>query len=120
MRKTASKLAMVAPPGDDDARESRPLNEPTYLRIKRAIVADLIGAHFRPGDHLTIDMLTSRYRVSHMPIREALRQLEGEGIRVDGASRLSHRSDYRRLYSQHLRYPGRDRIHAGPPGNRAA
>ena len=30
--------------------------------------------------HVTIDSLTSRYAVSHMPIREALRQLEGEGI----------------------------------------
>ncbi len=26
--------------------------------------------------HLTIDTLTTRYGVSHMPIREALRQLE--------------------------------------------
>lgn len=58
------------------------LNEPTYQRVKRAIVGDLITHGFQPGDHLTIDMLTSRYNVSHMPIREALRQLEGEGILV--------------------------------------
>lgn len=58
------------------------LNEPTYQRVKRAIVGDLISHGFQPGDHLTIDMLTTRYNVSHMPIREALRQLEGEGILV--------------------------------------
>lgn len=59
-----------------------PLNEPTYLRVKRAIIGDLMSGHFTPGTHLTIDALTSRYGVSHMPIREALRQLEGEGILI--------------------------------------
>jgi len=72
---------------NDRAAGAPPLNEPTYMRIKRAIVADLISTYFRPGDHLTIDMLTSRYAVSHMPIREALRQLEGEGILIS----LAHR-----------------------------
>ena len=57
-----------------------PLNEPTYIRVKRAIIADLMSGELRPGTHLTIEALTSRYAVSHMPIREALRQLEGEGI----------------------------------------
>jgi DNA-binding GntR family transcriptional regulator len=60
--------------------QTPPLNEPTYLRIKRAIIHDLVTHAIRPGDRLTIEMLTSRYGVSHMPIREALRQLEGEGI----------------------------------------
>ena len=41
-----------------------------------------MSGHFTPGMHLTIDALTSRYGVSHMPIREALRQLEGEGILI--------------------------------------
>ena len=63
------------------------LNEPTYLRVKRAIIGDLITHDFQPGDHLTIAMLTIRYNVSHMPIREALRQLEGEGILIS----LAHR-----------------------------
>lgn len=64
-----------------------PLNEPTYLRVKRAIIGDLVSGHFPPGTRLTIEALTSRYGVSHMPIREALRQLEGEGILVS----LAHR-----------------------------
>ena len=56
------------------------MNEPTYVRIKRAIIRDLFASVLRPGTHITIDMLTSRYKVSHMPVREALRQLEGEGV----------------------------------------
>lgn len=60
--------------------EVAPLNEPTYIRVKRAIIADLVNGQFAPGTHLTIESLTSRYAVSHMPIREALRQLEGEGV----------------------------------------
>jgi DNA-binding GntR family transcriptional regulator len=64
-----------------------PLNEPTYLRVKRAIIADLAAGEFQPGMHLTIDTLTARYGVSHMPIREALRQLEGEGILISSAHR---------------------------------
>ena len=62
-----------------------PLNEPTYVRIKRAIIRDLFAGVFAPGSPLTIEMLTSRYRVSHMPVREALRQLEGEGVIVSHA-----------------------------------
>ncbi|HEY4201182.1 MAG TPA: GntR family transcriptional regulator [Devosiaceae bacterium] len=62
-----------------------PLNEPTYIRIKRAIIGDLFARVLRPGSHITIDMLTTRYGVSHMPVREALRQLEGEGVIVSHA-----------------------------------
>lgn len=69
------------------ATSDLPLNEPTYLRVKRAIIADLVDGRFVPGTHLTIETLTSRYKVSHMPIREALRQLEGEGILVSFAHR---------------------------------
>ncbi len=63
----------------------RPLNEPTYVRIKQAIIADILAQRFTPGTQITIEMLTSRYKVSHMPIREALRQLEGEGVLVSQA-----------------------------------
>lgn len=67
--------------------EHVPLNEPTYARVKRAIIGDLVSGQFTPGMHLTIEALTARYAVSHMPIREALRQLEGEGIVIS----LAHR-----------------------------
>lgn len=58
----------------------RPLNEPIYIRIKHAIIADILAQRFTPGTQLSIDMLVARYGVSHMPIREALQQLAGEGV----------------------------------------
>lgn len=59
---------------------SRPLNEPTYVRVKRKIISELLTHRIIPNERLTIEMLTSRYGVSHMPVREAMRSLEGEGI----------------------------------------
>ena len=34
------------------------------------------------GSRLTLEQLASRYSAGHMPIREALRQLQGEGLVV--------------------------------------
>ena len=47
-------------------------------RIRHEIVAGILPF----GSRVTIDELASRYRVSHMPIREALRELRGEGLVV--------------------------------------
>ncbi len=48
------------------------------LRIRDDIVAG--DLHF--GARITIDALATRYGVSHMPVREALRELQGEGLVV--------------------------------------
>jgi len=45
-------------------------------RIRHEIVAGILPF----GSRVTIDELASRYGVSHMPIREALRELRGEGL----------------------------------------
>ncbi len=47
-------------------------------RIREDIVAGALSF----GRRLTLDFLASRYGVGHMPIREALRQLQGEGLIV--------------------------------------
>ena len=47
-------------------------------RIRNDIVAGQLGL----GDRITIDALSTRYQVSHMPVREALRELKGEGLVV--------------------------------------
>ena len=46
------------------------------LRIRDDIVSGAL--HF--GERITMDALSSRYGVSHMPVREALRELQGEGL----------------------------------------
>lgn len=48
--------------------------------IKGRIRDDIVKGAFDPEARLTIDMLATRYGSSHMPIREALRELAGEGL----------------------------------------
>ncbi|MEO8858618.1 MAG: GntR family transcriptional regulator [Burkholderiaceae bacterium] len=50
------------------------------LDIGLRIRDDIVGGVLRFGERLTIDALASRYGVSHMPVREALRELQGEGL----------------------------------------
>jgi DNA-binding GntR family transcriptional regulator len=48
--------------------------------IKSRIRDDIVKGTFDPEARLTIDRLATRYGSSHMPIREALRELAGEGL----------------------------------------
>lgn len=48
--------------------------------IKERICDDIVGGQFDADARLTIDMLACRYGSSHMPVREALRELAGEGL----------------------------------------
>ena len=41
---------------------------------------DIVAGQLAFGSRLTLDALAARYAVGHMPIREALRQLQGEGL----------------------------------------
>jgi DNA-binding GntR family transcriptional regulator len=54
----------------------------TYRRVHDAILADIVRGSFVPGARLKIADLCRRYGLSPMPIREALQQLQGEGIVV--------------------------------------
>jgi DNA-binding GntR family transcriptional regulator len=48
--------------------------------IHQRIREDIVLGQLPFGARVTIDELASRYSVSHMPIREALRELHGEGL----------------------------------------
>src|SRR6478735_7628995 len=48
--------------------------------IAKRLRADIIAGALPFGSRLRIDELASRYGVSHMPVREALRELHGEGL----------------------------------------
>jgi DNA-binding GntR family transcriptional regulator len=43
---------------------------------------DIVAGALPFGSRLKLDLLSARYSVGHMPIREALRQLQGEGLVV--------------------------------------
>ncbi len=59
-------------------------------RVVDLIRGDIVSGHLRSGNHLKIDYLAARYQASHMPIREALRRLEGEGLIVKTPNRGAH------------------------------
>jgi len=50
------------------------------LDIGLRIRDDIVSGALRFGERITMDALSSRYGVSHMPVREALRELQGEGL----------------------------------------
>lgn len=52
------------------------------IAIRDRIREDIIAGTLPLGSRLTLDLLAKRYAVGHMPVREALRQLEGEGLVV--------------------------------------
>ncbi|OPA80945.1 hypothetical protein BVG16_00945 [Paenibacillus selenitireducens] len=56
------------------------LNETTYSRVRDKLRQDILSGEFKPGVRLRIVDLSNRYGVSQMPIREALQQLQGEGL----------------------------------------
>jgi DNA-binding GntR family transcriptional regulator len=52
----------------------------TASRVADDLRRRILAGELRPGQRLKIDELASLCGVSHMPIREALRDLEGEGV----------------------------------------
>jgi DNA-binding GntR family transcriptional regulator len=49
-------------------------------RIERAIRKDILSGALAPGERLRVAELSARYGVSHIPVRDALRQLEGDRL----------------------------------------
>lgn len=56
------------------------INTPTYLRLREQIRNDIVAGIWPLGSHLTLAQLSSHYAVSAAPVREALLQLQGEGV----------------------------------------
>ena len=56
------------------------INTPTYLRLREQIRSDIVAGVWPLGGHLTLAQLSSHYAVSAAPVREALLQLQGEGV----------------------------------------
>jgi DNA-binding GntR family transcriptional regulator len=57
------------------------------IEICDRIRDDIVAGTLPFGSRLTLQQLTSRYKAGQMPIREALRQLQGEGLIVQEPNR---------------------------------
>jgi DNA-binding GntR family transcriptional regulator len=57
-----------------------PMGGTTYQRVRDRIRRDIISGHIAPGSRLKIADLALLYGLSQMPVREALQQLQGEGL----------------------------------------
>ena len=60
------------------------------LDVEQRLRNDIVSGAFAFGSRLVMEDLASRYGVSHMPIREALRVLHGEGLVVIEPNRGAH------------------------------
>ncbi|MEN6535215.1 MAG: GntR family transcriptional regulator [Bryobacteraceae bacterium] len=56
------------------------IGDPVYARVRERIRQDILSGYFQPGARIKTSVLGARYSVSQMPIREALQQLQGEGL----------------------------------------
>ncbi|MBC7994433.1 MAG: GntR family transcriptional regulator [Rhizobacter sp.] len=56
------------------------INTPTYLRLREQIRTDIVAGIWALGSHVTLAELSQHYGVSANPVREALLQLQGEGV----------------------------------------
>ena len=54
----------------------------SYSKVRELLRRDILTHYFEPGTRLKIANLVRLYNVSQMPIREALQQLQGEGLIV--------------------------------------
>lgn len=56
------------------------LNTPTYIRLREQLRSDIVEGVWALGAHVTLSELARHYQVSQNPVREALLQLQGEGV----------------------------------------
>ena len=66
------------------------LADPTYSRVREKLRQDILSGYFISGERLKIAELVKRYNVSQMPIREALQQLQGEGLLIIEPNKGAH------------------------------
>lgn len=54
----------------------------SHSELRDKLRADILKGAFRPGERLKIDRLAERYGTSGMPVRQALLELQSEGLLV--------------------------------------
>jgi DNA-binding GntR family transcriptional regulator len=66
--------------GLDDRETELPLASTITQRVQEKLRNDIIAGRIAPGARLKIADLAQRFGLSHMPVREALQALQGEGL----------------------------------------
>lgn len=59
---------------------TKPVNETNYVRVANLLRNEIIAGAIPLGGWLRLNKLAEKYGVSVQPVREALQQLEGEGL----------------------------------------
>jgi DNA-binding GntR family transcriptional regulator len=81
---------------------AQPLYQQVYERIKESILT----GEYEPNEKIVVSKLEKKYKISRTPLREALRQLEIEGLLVQGYSGLHvvelNTQDFTELYQSRL------------------
>lgn len=76
-------MARAVVKSEKHARKRRSYADNVYERLK----ADILGGGIEPGERLLEDDVSTRFRVSRTPVREALNRLEADGLVVDSPGR---------------------------------
>ena len=61
-------------------RASGAIGATTAMRVAAELRRRILVGELSPGTHLKLDEIAAQCAVSHMPVREALHELEGEGV----------------------------------------
>lgn len=61
---------------DDTKPGNGPISDSLFSQLQR----DILTGEFKPGQRLTEQRICEKYQVSRTPVREALRQLEADGL----------------------------------------
>lgn len=77
MKRPALAALDMSPEAEDPAS---PMVSTSYQRVRDAMRTDIIAGVFGAETHLRLSVLVARYGLSAAPIREALNQLEAEGL----------------------------------------
>ncbi len=67
---------MVLYKHSDEPKENAPISSSLFSQLQK----DILTGKLKPGQKLTEQAICKEYKVSRTPVREALRQLEAEGL----------------------------------------
>jgi DNA-binding GntR family transcriptional regulator len=69
-------------------------NHPISVRIRSALLEQILSGHYKPGDRLVETKVAKEFGASQAPVREALRDLETAGLVTIRPRRGSFVNDY--------------------------